>query len=82
MKEFQEIVEKFRLKGATSSDRAMTIEEIGLPPVFKEMMGRRLGGSGIIVEVNGKYYLSELRLKEVKDTFSRRRNGGFQVSVD
>jgi len=79
LKDFQEIVEKFRLKGATSSERAMTIEEIGLPPVFKEMMSRRLGRSGIIIEVNGKYYLSEVRLKEVRDT--RRRNGGSEVPV-
>ena len=71
--QFQEIVQKFRVKGATSSEKAMTIEEIGLQPGFKEMMSRRLGRSGIIVEVNGKYYLSEERLKEVKDNFSKRR---------
>ncbi|MGD0802485.1 MAG: hypothetical protein ABSA11_00215 [Candidatus Bathyarchaeia archaeon] len=74
MKESQDIVEKFRLKGATSSERAMTIEELGLPPVFKDMMSRRLGQSGIVVEVSGKYYLSEVRLKEVRDSFPKRRN--------
>ena len=74
MKESQDIVEKFRLKGATSSERAMTIEELGLPPVFKDMMSRRLGHSGIVVEVSGKYYLSEIRLKEVRDSFPKRRN--------
>jgi hypothetical protein len=72
LKESQNIVEKFRLKGATSSERAMTIEELGLPPVFKDMMSRRLGQSGIVVEVSGKYYLSEL--KEVRDSFPKRRN--------
>ena len=71
--QFHEIVEKFREKGAMSSEKAIAIEEIGLPPVFKEMMSRRLGRSGIFVEVNGKYYLSEERLKEVKETFSKRR---------
>jgi hypothetical protein len=74
LKESQNIVEKFRLKGATSSERAMTIEELGLPPVFKDMMSRRLGQSGIVVEVSGKYYLSEVRLKEVRDSFPKRRN--------
>jgi hypothetical protein len=74
LKESQDIVEKFRLKGATSSERAMTIEELGLPPVFKDMMSRRLGQSGIVVEVSGKYYLSEVRLKEVRDSFPKRRN--------
>jgi hypothetical protein len=73
LKQFQEIVEKFREKGATSSEKAIAIEEIGLQPGFKEMMSRRLGRSGIIVEINGKYYLSEERLKEVKEKFSRRR---------
>jgi hypothetical protein len=30
-------------------------------------------GSGIFVEVNGKYYLSEERLKEVQERLSSRK---------
>jgi hypothetical protein len=58
------LVEKFRQKGATSPDTAQTAEELGLPPTFSQMMQRRLGQSGVFVEVNGKYYLSEERFKE------------------
>ncbi len=68
-----EVIEKFRQKGAVSPDRAMTIEELGLPPKFKEAMGRRLGRLGVFVEVNGKYYLSEERLKEIKERLAARR---------
>jgi len=60
-----EVVEKFREEGAVSPDRAMTAQELGLPPGFQEAMKRRLGRSGIFVEVNGRYYLSEERLKEI-----------------
>ncbi len=41
----------------------MNAEELGLPPIFKEAMKRRLGRSGILVEVDGKYYLSKQRLE-------------------
>ena len=61
-----EVIEKFRQKGAVSPERAMTAEELGLPPGFQEAMKRRLGRSGIFVEVNGKYYLSEERLKQIE----------------
>jgi hypothetical protein len=62
-----EIIEKFRQKGAISPDKAMTTEELGLPPGFQDAMKRRLGRSGIFVEVNGKYYLNEERLKEIEE---------------
>jgi len=61
------VVERFRVKGATSPEKAMTIEELGLPPRFKQLMERRLGRLGIFVEVNGKYYLSEERLREIRE---------------
>jgi len=57
-----QIIEKFRQKGAVSPDKAMTVQELGLPLGFEEAMKRRLGRSGIFVAVNGKYYLSEERL--------------------
>lgn len=50
----------------------MTAEELGLLLRFKEAMQRRLGRTGIFVEVNGKYYLSEQRLKEVQERISSR----------
>ena len=62
-----EIVEKFRQKGATSPEKAMTIQELDLPPRFEQAMHRRLGRSGIFVEVNGKYYLNEERLKQIQE---------------
>jgi len=66
-----EVIEKFRQKGATGPEKAMTAEELGLPPKFQEMMKRRLGQIGIFKEVDGKYYLSEERLKEVKEQIAK-----------
>jgi hypothetical protein len=61
------LVAKFRSKSATSPEKAVTAEELGLGPRFKDAVQRRLGKSGIFVEVNGKYYLSENRLKEIQE---------------
>jgi len=68
-----EIIEKFRQKGALSLDRAMTAEELGLPLGFQGAMKRRLGRSGIFVDVDGKYYLNEARLKEIEEQRHRER---------
>jgi hypothetical protein len=68
------MIERFRQKGATSPEKAMTIQELGLPPRFEEAMHRRLGQSGIFVEVNGKYYLSVERLKQIQE---QRAKAGF-----
>jgi hypothetical protein len=62
----QEIVAKFREKGATSPEKAMTIQELGLPPRFEEAMKRRPGATGIFVQVGGKYYLDEARLQQIR----------------
>jgi hypothetical protein len=70
----QGIVARFREKGATSPDKAMTAQELGLPPRFEEAMKRRLGATGIFIEVGGKYYLDEARLKQVQE--ERRAGGG------
>jgi len=72
-KQLTELIAKFKEKGVTSPEKAMTAQELGLPPRFQEAMHRRLGRSGIFVEVNGKYYLSEERLKEVQEKLSGRR---------
>ena len=58
-KQLTDVIAKFREKGAVSADKAVTAQELGLPPRFEEAMHRRLGRTGIFVEVNGKYYLSE-----------------------
>lgn len=71
----QEIIERFRQKGATSPEKAMTIQELGLPPRFEEAMHRRLGQSGIFVEVNGKYYLNEERLKQIQEQRAKAGSG-------
>ena len=68
-----ELIEKFRKKGALSPEKAMTAEELGLPAEFKDRMKRRLGQSGVFVEINGKHYLSEERLKELKNKIAERR---------
>ena len=71
-KRLYEIVERFRQKGAVSPDKAMTAEELNLPPRFEVAMKRRLGRLGVFVEVNGKYYLSEERLKQIEQLRSTR----------
>jgi hypothetical protein len=71
----QEIIERFRQKGATSPEKAMTIQELGLPPRFEEAMHRRLGRLGIFVEVNGKYYLNEERLKQIQEQRAKAGSG-------
>jgi len=69
------LVEAFREKGATSPEKAMTSQELGLPPRFEEAMKRRLGATGIFVEVVGKYYLDEAKLKQVRE---ERMAGGWR----
>jgi len=69
-----EIIEIFRKKGAVTPEKAMTAEELGLPPRFEEAMQRRLGQTGIFVKVGNKYYLSEERLRQIEE--QRRAGGG------
>jgi hypothetical protein len=73
----KEIIEKFKQKGATSPEKALTLQELGLPPRFEQAMHRRLGQSGIFVEVNGKYYLNEERLRQLQE---QRANEGYSGS--
>ena len=71
----QGLIEKFREKGATSPEKAMTVQELGLPPRFEQAMHRRLGQSGIFVETNGKYYLNEERLKQIQEQRAKMGSG-------
>jgi hypothetical protein len=59
------IAQKFKDSGATSPEHAMSAQELGLPPRFEEAMKRRLGQTGIFVEVSGKYYLNEAKLGQM-----------------
>ena len=68
-----DIIAKFKEKGATAPEKTLSPQDLGLPPRFEEAMHRRLGRTGIFVEVNGKYYLSEERLKEVQEKLASRR---------
>ena len=68
---FVKIVQKFRQKGALSPETAMTAEELGLPSRFEEAMQRRLGRSTVFMEVNGKYYLNEERLKQIQEQLAK-----------
>jgi len=74
---YREVVEKFRVKGATSPDKALTIEELNLPPEFEFMMKGPLGFSGVFVGVEGKYYLVEERLKELEEKLVSVAGGSF-----
>ncbi len=73
MQRVEEMARRFREKGATGAEKAMTAQELGLPPRFEEAMKRRLGQTGIFVDVGGRYYLNEGRLRELEE---RRRAGG------
>ncbi len=75
-----EIVEKFRQNGATSLEKAMTIQELDLPPRFEQAMRRRLGQTGIFVEVKGKYYLNEERLKQIQEQHANSASRGYKSS--
>jgi hypothetical protein len=70
----QEIIEKFRQKDATSPEKALSLQELGLPPRFEQAMHRRLGQTGIFVQINDKYYLNEERLKQIQQ--ERANTGG------
>lgn len=67
-----EIVERFREKGAISPEKALSAQELGLPPYFELAMRRRLGRLGIFVEVDGKYYLDESRLSQLEEQYFKR----------
>lgn len=69
----RDVITQFRQKGATTPEKVMTAEELGLSPMFKEAMKRRLGQTGIFVETNGRYYLNEKRLEETRTQLTSRR---------
>lgn len=72
-----QVIKIFQQRGATSPEKAMTAEEMGLPSWFETAMHRRLGQTGIFVEVDGKYYLSEEQLKSLGGHRQGVLRGGF-----
>ena len=60
------VIRTFRQKGAVSPDKAMSLEALGLQR-FEDTIQRAPRFFGVFVEVNGKYYLSEEALKEVRE---------------
>jgi hypothetical protein len=59
----KDLARTFRERGATSPEKAMTAQELGLHERFEGAMKRRLGQTGIFVEVGERYYLNEERLR-------------------
>ena len=71
MERIMQTVKTFKDQGATSQDKAKTIEELGLPPQFKMMLIHSpMGQSGLFKETNGKYYIDEQRQKQMQKRFS------------
>jgi hypothetical protein len=60
------IAEIFRQKGAISPEKAMTLEDLNLPPTFKSLMSGPMGKLNIFIEIKDKYYISEERLKPIE----------------
>ncbi len=70
---FRRLVGAFQQKGATSPEKALTAEELGLPPRFEEYMDSHSGQTKVFVEVNGKYYLDQKALEEMKQRMANRK---------
>ncbi len=62
----REIIRTFQQKGALSPETALTAEELGLSRLFVRIMKRRRGQTRVFVEVNGRYYLDERALRDMK----------------
>jgi DNA-binding PadR family transcriptional regulator len=72
-----QVIEAFKQKGAVSPERALTLEELDLPPGF-EVKRSPPWFLGVLVEVDGKYYLSEERLKKVRKRLGNSRHRRFR----
>ena len=69
MRRMMEIVKTFRDKRAISPDTALSLEELGVPPMFEMMLQGPMGKMGPFREHQGRYYLSEERLEEMRERF-------------
>jgi hypothetical protein len=61
-----EIIRTFQARGAISPETALTADELGLSRLFVRIMKRRQGRTRVFVEINGRYYLNQEALKEMK----------------
>jgi hypothetical protein len=80
MERLRKVIDTFRQKVATTPDKAMTLEALGLPPRFAVLLQRQLGRLGLFLEVDGKYYLSEERLTQLEAQRSARRKANDTAS--
>ena len=69
---FRRLVSTFQQKGATSPEKALTAEQLGLSSQFEEFMERREGQTKIFKEINGKYYLDQKALQEMRQQMAKR----------
>ncbi len=72
---FRRLVKTFQEKGAISPENAMTAEQLGLPPRFKEFMDEHSGRTRVFVEVSGRYYLDQKALEEMRKKMMEGRSG-------
>ena len=63
---------KFRQKGATSPETAMSVDALGLSPKFRTFLNTSPRLFGVFVKVGDKYYLSEERLRAFENRLSKR----------
>jgi YVTN family beta-propeller protein len=68
---FRWLVKTFREHGATSPEKAMTAEQLGLAQRFDKYMENRDVQIKVFVEVNGKYYLDEKALEEMRKRMAK-----------
>jgi hypothetical protein len=61
-----EIIQTFKAKGAISPETALTAQELGLSRLFVRIMKRRQGRTRVFIEINGRYYLDQKALEEMK----------------
>jgi len=62
----RQIIRTFQDKGAISPETALTADELGLPRLFVRIMKRRQGKTKVFIEINGRYYLNQEALQEMR----------------
>ena len=70
---FYRLVSTFQQKGATSPEKALTAEQLGLPRQFEEFMENREGQTRVFKEINGKYYLDKEALEQMRTQMANRK---------
>jgi len=63
---FRRLVSAFQQKGATSPEKALTVEQLGLSHQFEDFMEKREGQTRVFKEINGKYYLDKEALEQMR----------------